>query len=162
SFLWVVGIRPLNAPDEPAHLQAVMQVRKQHILPEIYFDFSKSTEQEVVLTPGDPAVRDYAAQNGISYTTTPYESRQPPLYYLGAAAFYVWFRGLRRPSYDPWLLRAGALLGLALLAKLTALALIPGLAVVLLARMFQTQGWAARLRRGLRLGLGASAAALAV
>src|SRR5205814_817857 len=39
-----------------------------------------------------------------------------------AAAFYFWFRGLRQPDYDRLMLRAGAAVGLAILAKLTALA----------------------------------------
>jgi hypothetical protein len=58
---------------------------------------------------------------------------------LGAAAFYVWFRGLRQPEYDPWMLRAGVVVALAVLAKLTAVALIPGLALVVLFRAFQRE-----------------------
>src|SRR4030095_3518441 len=55
------------------------------------------------------------------------------------AAFYVWIRGLRHPEFDRRLLGAGAMLGLSLLSKLTAVALIPGLAFVILFRMFQVR-----------------------
>jgi hypothetical protein len=64
------------------------------------------------------------------------------------------------------MLRAGALLGLAVLAKLTALALVPGLALVILFRMFQAgpgaSSWRERAMRGLRMSVGAIAAVLLV
>jgi hypothetical protein len=85
---------------------------------------------------------------------------------LGAAAFYVWFRALRQPDYDRWMLRAGAVVGLAVLAKLTAVALVPGLALVILFRAFQASGgervWRARLLRGARMAAVASGAILLV
>lgn len=36
GLVWMAVILPLDAPDEPGHLQAIMQVRKQHILPEMH------------------------------------------------------------------------------------------------------------------------------
>src|SRR5690242_16062403 len=42
GVLWVAAIRPLNAPDETAYLQAVMQTRNERSLPEIHFDFSQN------------------------------------------------------------------------------------------------------------------------
>jgi hypothetical protein len=54
-----------------------------------------------------------------------------------------------------------------LLAKLTALALVPGVAVVVLFRMFQVEGtgvgvWRERLLRGVRMAVGSGGAFLAV
>src|SRR5205807_9385122 len=83
-----------------------------------------------------------------------------------AAAFYVWFRCLRDPAYDPWLLRASGILGLALLAKLTALALAPGLGLVLLFRLLAARaglgGGRAWGRYSMRLVGGAATVLLAV
>jgi 4-amino-4-deoxy-L-arabinose transferase-like glycosyltransferase len=249
GVIWSVGISPLHAPDEQAHLQAIIQVRKQHILPEIHYEFETNTGGAVVGNPGDQAARDYALSLGIGVgrprLLIPYESMQPPLYYVAAglvsqvappdppvvlylsrlvavlfgagavyfcwaavrvlapqaamwavasagamallpqfcfnsataandsalnfaatASFYVWFKGLRQPEYDSWMLRAGALLGLAVLAKLTAVALAPGLALVILFRAFQSAPsaslWRERLRRGLRMAVGAIGATLFV
>src|SRR5215216_4966690 len=53
---WVRVIHLLNAPDEPAHLQAVMVVRKQHVLPEIHYYFPTATGK-VDGNPGDPDTR---------------------------------------------------------------------------------------------------------
>jgi hypothetical protein len=79
---------------------------------------------------------------------------------LAAAAFYVWFRGLRDPAYDSRLIRAGGVVGLAVLAKLSALVLVPGLALVVLFRARQNwpdgQAWWTAGRRGLRLAAGAA------
>lgn len=38
GIMWMAATKPLNAPDESAHLQAIMQIRKEGILPEIHFD----------------------------------------------------------------------------------------------------------------------------
>ena len=246
---WAVAVKPLNAVDEPAHLQAILQVRNQHILPEVHFRFDQDPAGIVANTPVDDAARDYAIHLGYSRPPLllwPYEGRQPPLYYivaglvarivpadpaavlyagrgvaalfgalavyycwattrqlapcsprlalavggfvallpqfccdsaaasndstinwLSAASFYVWCRGLREPRYDPWLLRAGALFGLAILAKLSALALLPGLVFVVLFRSRQgVVGSGRGLRQWLRqippLGLSVAGAALAV
>src|SRR5436305_902638 len=59
------------------------------------------------------------------------------LFAVGAASFYVWLRGLRELGYDRFLLKAGALIGLGLLAKLTMLALVPAFALVVLFRALQ-------------------------
>jgi 4-amino-4-deoxy-L-arabinose transferase-like glycosyltransferase len=244
-----VGISPLHAPDEQAHLQAIIQVRKQGILPEIHYEFETNSGGAVVGNPGDQSARDYALSLGIGVgrprLLIPYESMQPPLFYVAAgvvtqvappdppvvlylsrlvavlfgacavyfcwaavrvlapqapmwavasagamallpqfcfnsataandsalnfasaASFYVWFRGLRDPEYDPWMLRAGALLGLAVLAKLTAVALVPGLALVILFRALQAapgaSSWRERVLRGLRMSAGAMGATLLV
>jgi 4-amino-4-deoxy-L-arabinose transferase-like glycosyltransferase len=85
---------------------------------------------------------------------------------VGAASFYVWFRGLRQPDYDPWMLRAGTLLGLGVLSKLTALVLVPGLVLMVVFRVYQTRfsqsRWRERLQRGARLAAGAAISALLV
>jgi 4-amino-4-deoxy-L-arabinose transferase-like glycosyltransferase len=223
GLVWMAVIRPLDALDEPAHLQAVMQVRKQHILPEIHY-VGGNTASEIARPTGDSETVAYIAKLrqklpvNDEYVLVPDESWQPPLYYLAAglitqvipprpqtvlyigrllailfgaatvyfcwlttrelapqapiwaiasagvvallpqfcfssahvsndstvtltatAAFYVWFRGLRHPEFDLRLFGAGAMLGLAILSKLTAVALIPGLALVILFRMFQVR-----------------------
>jgi 4-amino-4-deoxy-L-arabinose transferase-like glycosyltransferase len=82
------------------------------------------------------------------------------------AAFFVWIRGLRHPEFDPRLFGAGAMLGLAFLSKLTAVALIPGLALVILLRMVQvrpsTSGLGNWLKRGLYMIVGAALGAVLV
>ena len=200
-----------------------MQVRKQHMVPEVHFGPSVPG---VVMTrpPADTETRAYVAKLlsklpvQDQHFLVPYESFQPPLYYLTAglitqlvppdpqkvlyvgrllavvlgrrdrlfllvgdtrarptspmwaiasagvvallpsfcfanahasndcminlsatAAFYVWIRGLRHPAFDQRLLLAGVMLGLALPSKLTAVALIPGLGLVILFRMFQVR-----------------------
>lgn len=248
--IWAVAIAPLHAPDEPAHLQAIMEVRKAGRLPEIHYEFVTNAGGAVVGNPGDQASRDYALSLGIGVgrprLLIPYESMQPPLYYMAAglvaqaappdpavvlylgrlvavlfgagavyfcwaavrvlapqapmwavaaagtmallpqycfnsataandsavnfaaaASFYVWFKGLRDPRYDPLMLRAGAFLGLAVLAKLTAVALVPGLALIIIFRAFQVDStsasvWRERGLRLLRLGSGAAVATLIV
>lgn len=211
---WAFITKPLDAPDEPAHLQVVMHVRNHLQLPEIHYTFD-TPKGEFVNTPIDLAVLNYAKANGFSdeFLLSPYESMQPPLYYMaaglaarltppdpqttlyiarlisvlfgilaiyfswaatrqlapdkpwlaiivsltiallpqfcansssvsndsaanmaGAATLYVWFRGLRQPSYDPWMLRAGAVMGFCILAKLSLLVLLPGLALLILFR----------------------------
>jgi 4-amino-4-deoxy-L-arabinose transferase-like glycosyltransferase len=257
GLMWSAAVAPLNAPDEPAHLQAVMQVRKQGILPEIHFD-PGNPAGEIVGQPGDEAARQYAISLNKTdpYLLIPYESSQPPLHYVvaaalslpfppephlmlyisrftatlfgaatvyflwaatrqfaptapmwavgaaavvvflpqfcfnnvtagndsaatfaGAAAFYVWLRGLREPRYDPWLLKAGAMVGLGILAKLTSVALIPGLMLVVLFRLINllvadikgTGGftgkkamWLRWLRKAVLLPIGAIAGVLIV
>jgi 4-amino-4-deoxy-L-arabinose transferase-like glycosyltransferase len=244
GLLWMVVIPPLDALDEPAHLQAIMQVRKQHILPEIHYGPGK-TAREIVSPPGDPETVAYIAKLrpklpvNDDYLLVPDESWQPPLFYLTAglvtqlippapqtvlyigrllavlfaaatvyfcwlatrelapqapmwaiasaglvmllpalcfdsahasndsiaqltatAAFCVWIRGLRHPEFDRYLLGAGAMVGLALLSKLTAVALIPGLALIVVFRMFQvrptTLGLGNWLKRGLYMSGGAT------
>jgi 4-amino-4-deoxy-L-arabinose transferase-like glycosyltransferase len=226
GLFWAAAIRPLNAPDETAYLQAVMQTRQERRLPEIHFAFTANPQGEVVGTPGDAAAREYMQGQGITdpIQLLAYENVQPPLYFLitglitqivppdpatilyltrlitvvfgagtvyfcwaatrqlaprapewalmvagvmallpefcfnnarlgndslinclCAAAFYVWFRGLRAPAYDRYLLRAGSVVGLAILTKLTGLLLVPGLLLVVLFR-----AWQGRRRDGSR------------
>ena len=195
GIMWVGAVPPLNAPDEPAYLQAVMETRNKRMLPEIHFDFSNNPSGTLVGEPGDAAAHEYALQHnqGDFIRLIPYQNSQPPLYFMiagpaamllpsdpqiilyasrlisvllgagvvffswaamrelaprhamwavggaaviallpefcfnnaragndslaycfGAAAFYVWFRGLRKPGYDRWMLRAGAAVGLAI------------------------------------------------
>lgn len=246
GIMWVAAVRPLNAPDEPAHLQAIMEARKNRRLPEVHYDFTQPGGA-VIGAPGDQSVRDYTVSLGINdaFRLTPYESMQPPLYYIisalvgqlappnpqtllylgrlvsalfgavavyfywaaarefaprspmwavgaagvvaflpqfcfnnataandslasaaSATAFYIWFRGLRRPQFDPWMLGAGAIMGVCILSKLTTVALLPGLALVVLFRAFQVgsglAGWKERGLRFLRMSMGAGGAALAV
>jgi 4-amino-4-deoxy-L-arabinose transferase-like glycosyltransferase len=244
-LLWMVTIPPGDALDEPAHLQAIMQVRKQHILPEIHHAPGKPVA-EMTSPRGDPETVAYI--RGLvpklpvndAYVLVPDESWQPPLYYLTAglvtqllppapqtvlyvgrllailfgaatvyfcwlttrelapqapmwaiasagvvallpalclnsahvsndslvqltatAAFYVWIRGLRHPEFDRRLFGAGAMVGLALLSKLTAVALIPGLVLIILFRMFQVRasvlaGLGTWLKHSLSMILGAT------
>src|SRR6478736_663308 len=51
GIMWVGAVPPMNAPDEPAYLQAVMETRNKRMLPEIHFDFSKNASGHLV---GDP------------------------------------------------------------------------------------------------------------
>src|SRR5580704_11003962 len=244
GLVWMAVIQPMDAPDEPGHLQAIMQVRKQYILPEIHYA-PGNRGHEILGPSSDPETRAYIAKLlpklpvNEQYFPVPYESFQPPLYYLTAglvtqavparpqivlyigrllavlfgaaavyfcwlttrelvpqapiwaiasagvvallpalcfdsahasndstvnmtatAAFYIWIRGLRHQEFDRWLFGAGAMLGLALLSKLTAVGLIPGLALVILFRMFQVPpsvlGLGNWLKRSLYLMAGAT------
>jgi 4-amino-4-deoxy-L-arabinose transferase-like glycosyltransferase len=250
GLVWMAVIRPLDALDEPAHLQAIMQVRKQHILPEIHYT-EPNTAGEIARPPGDSETVAYIAKLrpklpvNDEYVLVPDESWQPPLYYLAAglitqlvspeaqtvlyigrllailfgaatvyfcwlttrelapqapmwaiasagvvallpqfcfnsahvsndstvtltatAAFYVWIRGLRHPEFDQRLFGAGAMLGLAILSKLTAVALIPGLVLVILFRIFQVHPTASGLgnwlKRGVSMAVGATLGTLLV
>jgi 4-amino-4-deoxy-L-arabinose transferase-like glycosyltransferase len=69
------------------------------------------------------------------------------------AGFYIWVRGLRHPEFDRRLLGAGAMLGLALLCKLTAVVLILGLGLVILFRMFQVRPSALGMSNWLKCSL---------
>ena len=249
GLVWLVVIQPLDSPDEPGHLQAIMQVRKQYIVPKVHYDPDSAVG--VVGPQSDPETRTYIEKLlpklpvTEQYFVLPYESFQPPLYYLTAglvtqpvppdprmvlyigrllavffgaatvyfcwlatrelapqaplwaiasagvvallpqfcfnsahasndstvdmtatAAFYVWIRGLRDPDFDPRLFGAGAMVGLALLSKLTAVALIPGLALVILFRMFQVRpgilGLGKWLKRSFNMMLGAMLGAVTV
>jgi len=244
GLVWMSVIPPLDAPDEPAHLEAIMQVRKEHKLPEVHFAPGNRVG-EVIGSPSDAETRAYILRRrsklpvNDEYVVLPYKSVQPPLYYVAAglvaqlvppnprtvlyvgrlvailfgaasvyfcwlairelaprapiwaiasagavallpefcftnahaandsavnlaatAAFYVWIRGLRHPEFDQRLFGAGAMLGLAFLCKLTAAVLIPGLALVILFRMFQARpsalGWNNWLKRAVSMVAGAA------
>ena len=83
-----------------------------------------------------------------------------------AAAYFVWFKGLRQPGFDKWMVGAGAMLGLALLSKLTTVVLIPGLVLLIIFRVLQLRSAGATTRRllqhGLLLVLGVGAGTLLV
>jgi 4-amino-4-deoxy-L-arabinose transferase-like glycosyltransferase len=53
---------------------------------------------------------------------------------VGACALFVWLKGLRNPSFDRYLLVAGAVTGLAVLTKLTALVLLLPLGMLVIHR----------------------------
>jgi hypothetical protein len=86
GLVWIVVIQPLDAPDEPGHLQAIMQVRKQHIFPEIHY--VQNSPAGVTGPAGDPETRAYIESFlpklpvNEQYFVFPYEAFQPPLYYL--------------------------------------------------------------------------------
>jgi 4-amino-4-deoxy-L-arabinose transferase-like glycosyltransferase len=210
NVTWLTVTPPFDGSDEPAHLMALMHLRKHHELPEIHYTFLSNQFGETVPASGDSEVLAYAARYGNTYPV-PYESMQPPLFYLsafalslpadddpetllyigrlaaalfgaagvyfiwaairqfasdglaflsalsvallpqfawnsgmaandsalhfaGALTMYVWFRGLREPEYDPYMIRAGAGFGLMVLAKLTALTFILALALLVYLR----------------------------
>jgi 4-amino-4-deoxy-L-arabinose transferase-like glycosyltransferase len=244
GLVWTAVILPLDAPDEPGHLQAIMQVRKQHILPEMHLQPATSTTREIIWPPRDPETVAYIRKIRQELPVNdhnlviPYKSVQPPLYYviagsvahvapadpetvlyigrlvsalfgaatvyfcwltirelapnvpllaiaaagviallpqfcftnahaandsavnlMATAGFYVWIRGLRHPEFDRRLFGAGAVLGLALLSKLTAVVLIPGLVLVILFRMFQARPSVLGLTNWLKRSLGMIAGA---
>lgn len=244
GLTWAATVRPLDAPDEIAHLEAIMQVCKEYRLPEVHF-YSGPGGQEITGSVGDTAVQAYARgqHQTDAYRLLPYESSQPPLFYLAAGlpcmvtnkdpqlvlyigrvvavlfgagavyfiwaaamqvaprspmwaagaasavailpqfcfnnatsandsaanfgaalAFYLWFRGLPDPAFDRWMFAAGGAVGLALLGKLTALALLPGLAVVILFRTFSggREEGRDRVEKGLRMVFGSSVGFLGV
>jgi 4-amino-4-deoxy-L-arabinose transferase-like glycosyltransferase len=80
--------------------------------------------------------------------------------FAATAAFYVWIRGLYYPEFDRRLVGAGAMVGVAILAKLTALALIAGLVLLIVFRIFQIApsilGWRNWLKRSLGMIAGAT------
>jgi 4-amino-4-deoxy-L-arabinose transferase-like glycosyltransferase len=78
---------------------------------------------------------------------------------MATVGFYVWIRGLRHPEFDRRLFGAGAMLGFALLSKLTAIVLMPGLVLVILFRMFQAPPSVLGLANWLKRGLGMIAGA---
>ncbi|WZP00032.1 DUF2142 domain-containing protein [Isosphaeraceae bacterium EP7] len=243
NLCWALAVRPLDAPDEPAHLQAVRQVQLRRMLPEVHYSFARDPAGEIVRTPDDPATRYYAMRRGVldEYKLEPYESMQPPLYYLvaglaampvgqnpvwamvtgrvvsaclgasavgclwlavrrlapgspalalaaagfvgllpqfafnsasvsndsavnfaSALAVAVWIGALRTPESDPRLLRSGAAVGLALLAKLNAVALVPGLLLLVLFQAWPGAEGLARVGRIARLAAWTGAGLLAI
>jgi 4-amino-4-deoxy-L-arabinose transferase-like glycosyltransferase len=87
SLIWASVNPPFNIGDETAHLHYVMQLRNNGALP--VFKYGPDCEPDPVSTPPDPAALSYIAERGYGgwpgWTTRPYESYQPPLYYLTAA-----------------------------------------------------------------------------
>ena len=88
GLVWMAVILPLDAPDEPGHLQAIMQVRKQHILPEMHLQSATNTTREIIWPPRDPEtvayIRKVRQELPVNdhYLVIPYKSMQPPLYYV--------------------------------------------------------------------------------
>jgi 4-amino-4-deoxy-L-arabinose transferase-like glycosyltransferase len=232
-----LSIGPFDAPDEPAHLDAIEQARRGRV-PEVHFRFDRDPNGEIVGPPMSPTVARTARQHGIEgeLRLAPYEAMQAPLYYLLVAlisrpfasdpldvllvarlvsvacgaitvvacwlatrrlaphepdwawatagtigllpqftfnsatasndalvhatcalAFASWFQSLRQAESDPWMIRSGTMVGLAILTKLNALVLLPGLALLGLFRVVQIPPGAAHLRRASRMILGSSA-----
>src|SRR5215469_12273589 len=89
GLVWMTVIQRLDAPDEPAHLQAIMQVRKEHRLPEVHF-VPGSRAGEIIGSPSDAETRAYILKRrsklpvNDEYVALPYKSVQPPLYYVAA------------------------------------------------------------------------------
>jgi hypothetical protein len=84
--LWALLIPPFHAPDEPSHFAAMMQIRTSHMLPVIVMP-SPTTMTAPPSTPIDPATARFIAAAGYSgFEAMPYESSQPPLFYVVAAA----------------------------------------------------------------------------
>jgi len=89
GLVWMSVIRPLDAPDEPAHLEAIMQVRKEHKLPEVHFAPGNRVG-EIIGSPTDAETRAYILRRrsklpvNDEYVALPYKSVQPPLYYVAA------------------------------------------------------------------------------
>jgi 4-amino-4-deoxy-L-arabinose transferase-like glycosyltransferase len=87
SLVWVAVNPPFNSGDETAHLQYVMQLRNTGQLP--VFKFAPDCSPGENSTPADPAalqlIRDTGYAEVVPFTVKPYESYQPPLYYLVAA-----------------------------------------------------------------------------
>jgi 4-amino-4-deoxy-L-arabinose transferase-like glycosyltransferase len=85
GVLWVFLIYPLDAPDEPSHFNHVMQIHRYHELPAIlllsptYAPIPPSTRQ-------DGATYIFLQHYGFNaFRSVPYESSQPPLYYVAGA-----------------------------------------------------------------------------
>src|SRR5262249_11285749 len=89
GLVWMTAIRPLDAPDEPAHLEAIMQVRKEHKLPEVHFT-PGNRAGEIIGSPSDAETHAYILGRrsklpvNDEYVALPYKSVQPPMYYIAA------------------------------------------------------------------------------
>ncbi len=240
--VWALVVPPFGAPDEPAHAQAVAQVRDRLELPTLRIRFDEDPTGVIVWPPPDRAMVEAARRFGQTdpLRLAPYESFQPPLYYmLGAlvslpvrsdpvATLYVlrllsvvfgaatvvacyfaarflapsepvWaiaaagalalvpqasfnaatagndslvnflcalglaslLKSLRDPNDDPWLVRAGAIAGAALLAKQNGLALVPAIGLTALFRCLDAPK-ADRFRLFARMTIGATSAFMLV
>jgi len=138
NLLWVFSIPPLQAPDEPAHLQTIMAVRSGDILPVNHWQAG-----QLVGPPSDSPVLQYARAQGITtpFMLLPYEFSQPPLYYwvagtlalpmppdpaiilyigrivaalFGAGAVYFCWAAMRQlaPAHPQWAVAAAATVAL--------------------------------------------------
>lgn len=95
NIIWAAAIPPMNAPDEPQHLTAVMEMRKLGRLPEIHYSFSSNPAGEAVAPYVDPSVQEYVERLDMpeGCCLVPYESMQPPLYYATVALVSLPFSG---------------------------------------------------------------------
>lgn len=88
GVLWSQLIFPLDAPDEPSHFNYVMQVHAFHKLPQVFISGPGHLDRPS--TGQDPATRDMLDFYGFTeFRGMPYESTQPPLYYVGTALLLV-------------------------------------------------------------------------
>lgn len=221
GLAWAFGTRPFDAPDEPSHVNAVIQVMRTGRPPIAIFSFENDPTGELVYPAFDRELARVCRSAGVDdpLRLSAYESYQPPLYYLIVAAaagpltdaplsiltigrlisvgfgaltilgiwlavrrfapdepwlaiatagtialipqfafnaatagndalvyalfawsFASWFRSIVDPNDDRWMIRSGVLTGLALLTKLSALALVPGLALLVLLRSYRAVG----------------------
>ncbi len=87
GIAWAFIIAPLNAPDEPSHLLVIAQIRDYHALPVARLLTPSTVSPDS--TPRPQWLLDYFVQpprHFINFRAMPYESTQPPLYYLLCAA----------------------------------------------------------------------------
>jgi 4-amino-4-deoxy-L-arabinose transferase-like glycosyltransferase len=87
SLIWAFINPPFNTGDESAHLAYIMQVRNNNALP--IFKYAPNCSSGENTTPPDPSTLALIQSSGYAqlapFTAQPYESYQPPLYYLAAA-----------------------------------------------------------------------------
>lgn len=84
GVVWSQLIFPLDAPDEPSHFNYVMQVHSFHKLPQVFISGPGHLDRPS--TGQDSQTRDMLDYFGFTeFRGMPYESSQPPLYYVGVA-----------------------------------------------------------------------------
>jgi hypothetical protein len=84
GVLWSQLVFPLDAPDEPSHFNYVMQVHSYHKLPQVFMPAPAHMVRPS--TAQDEATRAMLDYYGfVAFRGLPYESTQPPLYYVTAA-----------------------------------------------------------------------------
>jgi hypothetical protein len=112
GVLWAGLIAPLDAPDEPSHLNYIVQVRDGGLLPVVDL-VSPAGLLTPPSTPLNQDARDFfALYNYKFFRSMPYESAQPPLYYWLAA---LWTRPIAISAATmPTLLAAARLLSVLL------------------------------------------------
>ncbi|MFL5735334.1 MAG: ArnT family glycosyltransferase [Chloroflexia bacterium] len=89
GVLWSGLVVSLDAPDEPSHLNHIVQIRDGTWLPVVDM-VSPGGLRTPPSTPLNQEARDYFARyNYKFFRSMPYESTQPPLYYWAAA---IWTR----------------------------------------------------------------------
>jgi len=115
GMVWAFLIPPLDAPDEPSHLLAVAQMQAIRGLPVARLLDPNTVSDDS--TPRSPALLTYLAQYRYThFRALPYESTQPPLYYMLCAVVTAPF------AADPRSLLYACRLVSALLGTLAVLA----------------------------------------